>query len=76
MMMDFGFIPQGEHMYTLGATGLDNVDYVYDSRIKAKKRMYDLMGKYDLQIVDKYDDHHFKTYICTKGVKFYINRVC
>ena len=75
-MMDFVSIPKGSNMYTLGATGLDKINYVCESRTKAEKCMYQLCKKHNLRIVEKYDDNHFKTYVCSNGVKFYINKVC
>ena len=65
----------GEHQYTLAATGLKMNSYTFDSREKARRVMYEIMDKNNLHVVNKYDDHHFKTYICNNGVRFYINRV-
>lgn len=75
MNMGF-FIPQfNEHLYTLAATGLKKVDYVFGTRQAAVKKMYEIIAQKHLAIKEIYDDHHFKTYVCEDGIKFYINRV-
>ena len=65
----------GEHQYTLAATGLKMKSYTFVSRESATNKMYEIMGKNNLHLVEKYDDKHFKTYVCNNGVKFYINRI-
>lgn len=65
----------GEHQYTLAATGLKIGSFTFDSREKARRVMYEIMDKNNLHVVKKYDDRHFKTYICNNGVIFYINRI-
>ena len=65
----------GEHQYTLAATGIKIGSYIFDSREKARKVMYEIIDKNNLHVIKKYDDKHFKTYICNNGVRFYINRI-
>jgi hypothetical protein len=36
--------------------------------------MYKLCDKHGLQIEEVWNDNHDKTYICNKGVTFYIQR--
>ena len=64
-----------KHAYTLAATGIKFKGGEFSSRESAKREMYAFIDKKGLQVINKYDDHHFKTYICTNGVKFYINRI-
>ena len=64
-----------KHRYTLAATGLKIKDYEFTSRQVAESVMHELMNKNGLHIEDIWDDHHFKTYICNNGVRFYINRI-
>lgn len=68
-------LPISEHYYTLAATGLKIKQYVFSTRENAKDKMYEIMGKNDLHVVETWDDKHYKTYICNKGVRFYINRI-
>ena len=66
----------GEHLYTLGATGLElRGDCYFPSRQAANAKMYSIMKKKGLYVNKVYDDHHFKTYICNDGITFYVNRV-
>jgi hypothetical protein len=64
-----------EHLYTLGATGIKFNGGVFATRQAARSSMYKYIDKHHLHIVEKYDDNHFKTYVCDNGVKFYINRM-
>lgn len=68
-------LPISEHYYTLAATGLKMKSYTFSSRENATNKMYEIMGKKDLHVVETWDDKHYKTYICNNGVRFYINRV-
>ena len=63
------------HLYTLDATGFKMKSKIFLSRQEAKAEMYRLIDKNGLQIVKKYDDNHFKTYICSNDARFYINRI-
>ena len=65
----------GKHSYTLAATGIKFKDRQYFSRQQAKEDMYKFMNKHGLQIINVYDDKHFKTYICQNNIRFYINRM-
>ena len=66
----------GEHMYTLGVTGMKvKCDTYYATRQAATSKMYEIIGKKHLHIKEIYDDKHFKTYVCEEGVTFYINRM-
>lgn len=62
------------HRYVLAATGMPLKTYEFTTREAAKKYMYKLMEKNGLYMVEKYDDKHEKTYICNKGVEFFISR--
>ena len=63
------------HLYTLASTDKKLKEGLFFSRQAAKEVMYNYIDKHGLKIVDKYDDKHFKTYICNDGTYFYINRV-
>ena len=62
------------HRYVLAATGMPFKTYEFCSRDAATKYMHKLMDKNGLYMVDKYDDKHIKTYVCNRGVEFYISR--
>lgn len=64
----------GGHTYSLTASGIKFHDRVYGNRDAAKRDMYEYMSRKGLALQDVYDDNHYKTYICTNGVRFYINR--
>lgn len=64
------------HQYTVGSTGLKkNCDKTFLSRQTANNYMYRLCKKYDLDIIEVYDDKHSKTYVCNNGIKFFVNRI-
>jgi len=63
-----------KHTYCLAATGLKMRSVRKSSRESAKEKMYAVMSKNGLRLLEVYDDKHCKTYICTNGVRFYINR--
>lgn len=63
-----------KHRYVLAATGMPLKTYEFCSRDAATKYMHKLMDKNGLYMVDKYDDKHIKTYVCNRGVEFYISR--
>lgn len=64
------------HQYTLATLGLKKkYDGVYNSRQEANKKMYEIISKLGIKIVDIWDDHHDKTYICNNGAKFFIHRM-
>ena len=61
--------------YTLCVLGLGKTkSYTFLTRENANQHMYKLCGKHNLQIVEVYNDHHDKTYICNNGVRFQISR--
>lgn len=64
-----------EHLYTLGATGVKFRGGVYTTRQAARRAMYNYIDKHHLHVVEKWDDNHYKTYLCENGVRFYINRM-
>ena len=64
-----------KHRYTLSSTGMKTKDYEFCSRQLAEQKMYEIIGKRGLHIVEVWDDHHFKTYLLDNGAKFYINRI-
>lgn len=63
-----------QHQYTLAATGFKMRQQVFATREEAREEMYSIIDNNGFRIVKKYDDNHFKTYICDNGVRFYINR--
>lgn len=63
------------HLYTLAATGIKLRAREFNHRRDAENAMYKVIGKKNLRIIERYDDKHFKTYVCENGIKFYINRV-
>ena len=64
-----------KHRYTLASTGMATKDYEFTSRQMAEQKMYEIIGKRGLRIVEVWDDNHFKTYLLDNGAKFYINRI-
>ena len=63
------------HRYSLAATGIHFKEKEFGSRQVAEKEMYDFVGKKGLRIVEVWAAHHYKTYRCNDGVRFYINRI-
>lgn len=70
----FGLFSFGSHFYTLSATGLNFRTRRYNNREEAAQEMYNVMSKKSLDLQEVYDDRHNKTYVCSNGVRFYINR--
>ena len=70
----FDYYTMAPHTYSLSVSGLKVKTKRFASRQAANKAMYKLIGKYDLQLAEVYDDKHYKTYLFTNGVRFYINR--
>lgn len=66
----------GGHRYTLVLLGVGKtISKVFYSRTAANEAMYELIGKYNLSLRKVYNDKHDKTYLCTNGAEFHINRV-
>lgn len=66
----------GNNNYSLVCTGLGKtISKEFGTRDRANALMYKLIGKNNLTMIEIYDDHHDKTYKCTKGVTFFINRI-
>lgn len=64
------------YYYSLVTTGLKkNKGKMFTSRQLANEYMYNLCGKYKLNIVEVYDDKHDKTYICDNNIRFFIQRM-
>ena len=61
------------HLYTLAATGYKMRSMLFSSREDAKKAMYRIIDNHSMHVVKKYDDNHFKTYICDNDARFYLN---
>lgn len=70
----FGLFSFGNHFYTLTATGLNFRTHRYNNREEATQAMYDIMSRKSLDLKEVYDDKHYKTYVCSDNVRFYINR--
>ena len=64
-----------EHQYSFASTGIKTRSKVFPTREAANKYMYKLCNKNGLQILETWNDHHDKTYCCSNGIKFYIQRV-
>ena len=61
--------------YTFAVVGLKRkYNREFATREDANKFMYKLCSKHDLKIKEVWNDHHAKTYHCTNGVTFYIQR--
>ena len=61
--------------YSLAVIGLSKKhNRTFSTRNAANEYMYKLCSKYNLSIEEVWDDNHDKTYLCTKGVTFYIQR--
>lgn len=71
----FTLLNTSNHLYTLASTDKKVKERLYTSRQEARNDMYKYIDKKGLQVVKKYNDLHFKTYICNDGTYFYINRV-
>ena len=71
----FTFTTESNHLYTTGSTNKKFKDGIYQTRQHARNDMYEFIDKNGLKVVQKYDDKHFKTYICDDGSYFYINRI-
>lgn len=46
-------LPISEHYYTLAATGLKMKSYTFSSRENATTKMYEIMGKKDLHLIEE-----------------------
>lgn len=62
------------HTYTVATIGAKVKAKSFSSRQAANNYMYDQIGRLGLQIEEVYDDKHFKTYICSNGVRFFVGR--
>lgn len=61
--------------YTLAVIGLSSrYNKAFATREAANQHMYKLCFKHGLQITEVWNDHHDKTYHCTNGVTFYIQK--
>ena len=63
------------YRYSLAATGIYFKDKEVNSTRAAEKQMHKFLKKNGLHVIEIWDDHHYKTYICDHGVKFYISRI-
>lgn len=71
----FDYFNLNNHYYSLAATGVKFKGRTFSSRALAEKCMYKFFTKKGLKVDHIYDDKHYKTYICTNGARFYINRI-
>ena len=70
------FLDTEAHSYSCAVIGLSKRhNRVFPTREAANTYMYKLCKKYGLVIDEVWDDKHDKTYHCTHGVTFYIQRV-
>lgn len=65
------------HLYSLVMVKNGRSCYSKDfgSRQNAERKMYSIMGKEGISTKKVWDDKHFKTYFCTDGTEFHINRL-
>lgn len=63
------------HGYSLAVTGLrSKYNKTFSTREAANAYMYKLCDKFGLKVEEIWNDNHDKTYLCNKGVTFYIQR--
>lgn len=62
------------HTYSFAATGIKVKSKTFSTREDANQLMYKVMAKHHLTLQEVFNDHHDKTYVCDKGVCFYIQR--
>lgn len=62
------------HTYTLVATGLRFKDRTFQTREDANQCMFKTIKRKGLHIVEVYNDKHYMTYCCDKGIRFYVQR--
>lgn len=68
-MLNFG------HQYSLAVVGLSSrLNRIFTTREAATDYMRKLCSKFGLVIEETWNDNHDKTYLCDKGVTFYIQR--
>lgn len=65
-----------KHHYTVAILKDGLICKQYFSRKAATSYMYDYMSKHRLAMTKVWDDNHDKTYFCTNGYEFHINRDC
>lgn len=64
-----------QHNYSFAVVGLGKQRAkVFPTRESANEHMRNMCAKYGLTIEEVWNDNHDKTYICNKGVTFYIQR--
>jgi len=71
-----GYALNGGHTYSFVflRPGKRTVGNTFASRNLANEEMYKMIKKYDLKVSKVYEDHHDKTYICSDGSSFVIDR--
>lgn len=63
------------HVYSLASVGLKrDVHKMFLRRADANEAMYKIIAKNNLSIEKIWNDNHDKTYNCSNGVKFFIQR--
>lgn len=63
------------HQYSFASSGLPkDKSRIFNSRQEADNYRFKLESKYGLQLAEKYDDNHDKTYKYSNGSKIYIQR--
>lgn len=71
----FTFEGINPHNYSFAVIGLSKkYNKVFSTRDAANKYMHKLIAKYGLTVEEVWNDNHDKTYLCNKGVSFYIQR--
>lgn len=77
MQLDLLLPKMEAHYYTFSVLGLGKsrkFDRVFSTRQAANNYMHEIMHKYDLKLVEVWDDKHYKTYKCSNNVSIFINR--
>lgn len=63
------------HRYSFATNTNSIKEEVFLTRQAANDYMYEVAQKNNLVIDHVLDDNHDKTYVCTNGVRFYIQRL-
>lgn len=62
------------YSFALVRPGKRTLQREFYSRHAANQFMYDRCARLNIKIIETWDDNHDKTYICSDGSSFYIQR--
>jgi len=65
----------GKHRYSLASSDQSFGEQDFLTRSDAKREMNRALKERGISVVEVYDDKHDKTYCCSDGTKFFINRI-